>query len=143
LAALEGPPATPAGEPRPPPHPSTIVLVIDGPIARADIPGLCERARVLLEGCDTEVVVCDVGTLVEPDAVVVDALARLQLTARRLGRRVRLVHACEPLQELLELTGLREVVPLYALALEPGGQTEEREEARGVQEEADPADPAI
>jgi ABC-type transporter Mla MlaB component len=126
---------------RPPHEPSTIVLAISRPIARADVPGLCGRVRVLLEGSDADLVVCDVGGL-DADAVTVDALARLQLTARRLGCRLRLRHACDELQELLVLVGLNDVVPLCAESpLQPRGQTEERKEARGVEEEADPADP--
>jgi hypothetical protein len=126
---------------RPPLEPSTIVLVIGGSIARADIEALCERARVLLESSDATVVLCDVGALVDPDAEVVDALARLQLTARRLGRQIRLLHACDELQDLLALMGLGDVLPLCAeLTLEPRGQPEQREQARGVEEEADPDD---
>ena len=138
-------PATPASEPRPPLDPSTaLVLVVGGSIARDDIPDLCERAHVLLDGCDAAVVVCDVSGLDDPDAVTVDALARLQLTARRLGRRISLLHAGSELQGLLALMGLRNVVPLCAeLPLEPGGQPEKREEARGVQEERDPGDPTF
>jgi ABC-type transporter Mla MlaB component len=124
-----------------PSEPSTIILVIGGLIARADVPGLCDCVRVLLEGSDADLVVCDVGALFHPDLVTVDALARLQLTAQRLGRRVRLHHASCELEELLALVGLRDVVPLWAgLPLEPRGQTEEREQGRGVEEEADPGD---
>jgi anti-anti-sigma regulatory factor len=116
---------------------------MDGSIARADIPGLCERVRVLLEGSEALVVVCDVGALTDPDAVAVDALARLQLTVRRLGGSIRFRHACGELQELLALMGLDEVVQLCGgLPFEPGGQAEQREQARSVEEEADPADPA-
>jgi anti-anti-sigma regulatory factor len=133
----------PLSAPRPPPEPSTIVLVLCGRIARADMPALCERVRVLLEDSDAELVVCDVGALVAPDAVTVDALARLQLTARRLGRRIRLRHARGELRDLLVLMGLSEVLPLGATSgLQPGGQAEEREQAGGVEEEGDPADPA-
>jgi hypothetical protein len=39
-------------------------------------------------------------------------LARLQLTGRRLGRQVRLRHACGELQDLLALMGLRDVLLL-------------------------------
>jgi anti-anti-sigma regulatory factor len=125
------------------PEPSATVVVLNGRIARADIPALCERVRVLLEGSDAELVICDVGALVDPDAVMVDALARLQLTARRLGRRIRLRDACGELQELLALMGLGDVLPLgTSSGPEPRGQAEEREQPRGVQEEADPADPA-
>jgi ABC-type transporter Mla MlaB component len=142
LAAPEESPGTRVRALRPPTEASTIVLVISGRVARADIPRLCRRARVLLEGSDAELVDCDVGALVDPDAVAVDALARLQLTARQLGCRLRLRRACGELQELLALMGLSEVVPLCArLPLESGGQAEEREQAGGVEEEADPADP--
>jgi ABC-type transporter Mla MlaB component len=117
-------------------------LVITRPIARSDIPGLCERVRAVLKGSDVDMVVCDVAALVSPDAVTVDALARLQLTARRCGRRVRLRHACGELQDLIALMGLSDVVPLApGLSLEPWGEAEEREPARGVEEEADPTDP--
>lgn len=55
---------------------------------------------------------CDVGAVVHPDIIMVNALARLQLTARRYGCQVRLRHACGELRDLLALTGLTEVVPL-------------------------------
>jgi ABC-type transporter Mla MlaB component len=77
-----------------------------GPVTRDAIPAMCERARRLLEGCDAGPVVCDVGALAEPDAITVDALARLQLTARRVGCTVELRSACEELEDLLALTGL-------------------------------------
>ena len=131
-----------ARAPRPRPEPDTIDVVIGGPIAPADVPRLWDPVRALLEGSDLEVVVCDVAALVDPDAVTVDALARLQLTALRFGRRVRLRHACGELQDLLALMGLSDVVPIApGLPLEPGGQAEQREPARGIEEEADPTDP--
>jgi ABC-type transporter Mla MlaB component len=134
-------PPIPAGAPSRR-EPSTIVFVFSGPIARADVPLLSERVRVLLEGSHADLVVCDVGALVDPDAVTIDVLARLRLTARRLGRRVGLLDACGELQDLLALTGLSDVLPpCEELALEPGGQTEQREPAGGVEEEADPAEP--
>jgi ABC-type transporter Mla MlaB component len=131
-----------ARAPQPPPEPNTTVVVLSGRIARGDIPALCERIRALLKSSDVRPVVCDVGALVDPDAATVDALARLQLTARRLGYRVRLRGACGELQGLLLLMGLSEVLPIGPeLPLEPRGQAEEREQARRVEEEADPDDP--
>ena len=56
--------------------------------------------------------ICDVSGVIDPDAVAVDALARLQLTARRLGYQIKLRSACHDLQELLALMGLRDVVPV-------------------------------
>jgi ABC-type transporter Mla MlaB component len=126
---------------RPPPEPSTSVLILGGNIARQEIPALCERARQSLE-CGAGPVDCDVGAM-KPDAVTVEALARLQLTARRLGRRIRFEDAPPELQRLLGLMGLDEVLPCGAASgVEPSGQAEEREQARGVQEEGDPGDPA-
>lgn len=127
----------------PPTEPSAIELVISGPIGRGDHSALCRRFGALLEGTDADLVDCDVGALVDPDAVTVDALARLQLTARQSGRRVRLRHACDELRELLSLMGLSAVLPLCpGLPLEAGRQPEEREEGRGVEKEADAGDPA-
>jgi len=126
-----------------------IELGMSGRIERAEIPGLCERVQVLLTLQAVDRLVCDVGAIVAPDAVTVDALARLQLTARRLGREVRIRHASGELKQLLALMGLSDVVPLSDAAppsngsgLEAGRQAEEREVDLGVEEEADPADPA-
>ena len=80
-----------------------------GPIAREDLPGLCARiCRVFKENPATELL-CDVQG-VEPDAVTVDALARLQLAAHRLGRRVRLQNASSDLLELVEFMALDDVL---------------------------------
>ena len=49
-------------------------------------------------------------TGVEPDAVTVDALARLQLAAGRLGCTVRLRNASAALRDLVALMGLRDVL---------------------------------
>ncbi len=81
-------------------------------------------------------IVCDVGALA-PDAAAVDALARLQLTARRLGCEIRLRDASVDLQDLLDFVGLRDV-----LLVEAGGQAEEREELVRVEEERELDDPA-
>lgn len=121
---------------------NTIVLVLTGPIARDTLPTLCKRVRALLETNDADLVVCDVGAIAEPDAVTIDALARLQLTARRLGREVRVLEPCVNLTDLLTLTGLSETVPRCPeLFLESRGQLEQREPAIGVEEERDPTDP--
>lgn len=58
----------------------------------------------------TSVVFCDVEG-VKADAMTVDALARLQLAARRRRCRVRLRGASPELRELLAFMGLRDVLP--------------------------------
>jgi ABC-type transporter Mla MlaB component len=89
---------------------STIAFAVHGPIARADLPGLCDRVCALFERSKAAVALCEVRS-VEPDAVTVDALARLQLAARRYGCQVRLRDASEELLELVAFMGLTDVLP--------------------------------
>jgi ABC-type transporter Mla MlaB component len=118
-------------------EPNTVVIQIGGTITRADVPGLCAQLRLLVNGGGAERVVCDVASLLEPDAGTVDALARLQLAARRLGYRLRLRRASAELQELLAFMGLQDALDLW---LEPGWQAEEREQRLGVEEERELGD---
>jgi ABC-type transporter Mla MlaB component len=93
-----------------PSAPQAVLFAITGPISRADLPGLCVRVCALLERSAAEVALCDVSG-VEPDAVTVDALARLQLAAQRRGCQVRLRNASENLRGLVAFMGLRDVLP--------------------------------
>ncbi|MBV8526734.1 MAG: STAS domain-containing protein [Candidatus Dormibacteraeota bacterium] len=86
-----------------------VALVIHGPIARADLPGLSDRVCEVLCAPGPDIVPCDV-TGVEPDAVTVDALARLELAAKRHGRGIVLVGASLPLLRLVKLMGLDDVL---------------------------------
>jgi ABC-type transporter Mla MlaB component len=92
------------------PAPQTIVFAIRGPIHRDDLPGLSDRVCALLRSSGATIARCEVGG-VAPDAVTVDALARLQLAARRTGCTVRLSGASPELLDLVELMGLRDVLP--------------------------------
>jgi hypothetical protein len=89
--------------------PQTLACAIRGPVERVDLPGLCRRICRLLEGSGANVLVCDVSEL-EPDAIAVDALARIQLAARRHGCEARLRSASGELVDLLRFTGLRDVL---------------------------------
>jgi ABC-type transporter Mla MlaB component len=90
--------------------PDTIAFAIEGPIARADLPGLCVRVCAILERSGAGVALCDVCG-VNVDAVTVDALARLQLAARRHGCQVRLLNPSNELRDLVAFMGLRDVLP--------------------------------
>jgi len=68
---------------------------------------------------------------------IVDALARLQLAARRSGYEVTVTDAPRDLIELIELAGLADV-----LGVEPLRQAEEREERLGIEEERELPDTA-
>ena len=67
-----------------------------------------------------------------PDLATVDALAQLQLAARRLGVSIEVREMCGELAELVELVGLRR---------ELSGEAERREEVADVEEAVEPGDP--
>ena len=90
--------------------PRTLVFSIWGPIRRSDLPGLCDRVCTLLAGSGAGVALCDVAGIAV-DAVTVDALARLQLAARRYGCQVRLRGASGELLDLVAFMGLGDVLP--------------------------------
>jgi ABC-type transporter Mla MlaB component len=87
----------------------TITFAIWGPIARGDLPGLCDRVCALLTTSGATAAVCDVAGLAA-DAVSVDALARLQMIARRHGCRMQLRHPSEELRDLIAFIGLEDVL---------------------------------
>ena len=90
--------------------PRTVAFAVGGPIARTDLPGLCARVCELLKTSGAAFALCDVRG-VEADAVTVEALARLQLAARRYGCQVRLRHPSSELVDLVAFMGLRDVLP--------------------------------
>ncbi len=77
---------------------------------------------------------CDVAGIGPPGLAAVDVLARMQLTARRAGGRIRLRDPDPALRALLGLVGL---------AFEVEGQVEEGEPAGGVEEAVESGDPAL
>lgn len=107
------------------------MLVLTGPVTRDEVPALCDALRALLADGGRRVVVCDVGGLGPPGLGTVDLLARLALTARRAGGRIRLRDPDPALPALLDLVGLR---------FELEGQAEEREPALGVEEAVETGD---
>lgn len=109
--------------------PETATLAIRGPLSREDLPGLFDRVCSALGQCSGGVVICDLRG-VEPDAIAVDALCRLQLGARRNRCQVRLRHASDELVELIGFMGLTDVLP------EEGGES--RREDRPVDSPALP-----
>jgi anti-anti-sigma regulatory factor len=120
------------------------VVLIGGPIHRHDVPVVADQVHELLEGTGSRRLICDVSALEAPDAATVDAICRLKLMAGRLGCRLWLRAASPELVELLDLVGLGGVVPLQVpSALGSKRETEQRKHLRGVEEECDPADPAI
>ena len=93
-----------AGERRP------LRFTIGAPLQRADLPGLYTRVCALLADHEGESLECEVREA-RPDAVTVDALARLALAASRHGCAVRLCGASPELRDLVAFVGLAEVLP--------------------------------
>jgi anti-anti-sigma regulatory factor len=81
---------------------------------------------------DTPIVI-DVSAITRPDGVAVDAIARLELLARRHGRRLLLRNVSPELDALLGFFGLRGVLQVC-------GEPEKREETFGVEEEVQTGD---
>ncbi|NEA62415.1 STAS domain-containing protein [Streptomyces sp. SID12488] len=121
------------------------VLVLAGPVTREGVTGLCEDVHALLVtgtggggGGRDPVVVCDVAGLGPPGLDTVELLARVQLTARRAGGRIRLRDPAPALLAFLDLVGLR-----FDVEGEREGKAEQREPALGVEEAVEPGDPAL
>jgi hypothetical protein len=94
---------------------------------------------VLVHG-DTDVASWPLATA-RVDLPVIDGLARLQLAARRLGYSIQLRDPSGRLCELLDLTGLGQVVMTAAgLVVEVAGEPEGGEQL-GVEEGVEPGDP--
>lgn len=111
--AVPPPPPTPPQAPDGPsaerPQSTTGVLVIAGPIEHGHVQHLCDRLQAVIASSDAEVIVCDVSAL-PAGANAVEALARLQLTARRSNCHIRLQRASRCLAHLLEFVGIADVI---------------------------------
>ncbi|MFG3495232.1 STAS domain-containing protein [Streptomyces sp. NPDC047928] len=102
-----------------------IVLRLAGPVEPADVPRLRARLAEQLgaRASPEQTVVVDVTDLAGPGLAAVDALARLHLTARRLGHRLTVRGADADLRALLDLVGLADrLLPLTPPA-GPEGRT--------------------
>jgi hypothetical protein len=91
---------------------------------------------VLIVDAETDEVLGHVDAR-SPDLALVESLARVQLSARRRGGRVRLANVSDDLRGLLELVGLAGV-----FAVEARRQPELGEQLR-VDEVVQPGDPPV
>ncbi|MFF8830452.1 STAS domain-containing protein [Streptomyces sp. NPDC015131] len=94
------------------------VFRVAGLVEPADVPRLCEELAALLGERGGADVVCHVGAVTRPNLATVEALARLRLTARRLGRRMAVTGAGPELRMLLELVGLTDLLVMPPAAPE-------------------------
>ncbi|MFJ8695180.1 STAS domain-containing protein [Streptomyces roseolilacinus] len=99
-----------------------IVLRVGGLIEPADAPRLCGELTALLDGAAPGAAIAvDAAALVRPGLAAVDALARLHLTAHRLGHPLTVRNARPDLRALLTLVGLAD--RLLRPPADPGGRT--------------------
>jgi hypothetical protein len=89
-----------------------------------------------MAACPPTAFVVDVSGL-RPELGTIDALARLELSARRRGCRLRLLGTNDDLRQLVGFVGLDQV-----LRVEPRRQPEQREERVRVEEEREFDDPS-
>ena len=107
-----------------------VVLVLAAPLRPDDVPAL------LADLPAGAAIRCDARALVEPDLATVDALARLQLGTRG---RIRLAAVPAGLATLLDMVGLGQLFPPSVQVV---GQSEDREQRRGVEEHREAGDAA-
>jgi len=88
---------------------ATVTLALDGQLGRARLPNVCRNLWMLLACSGATLALFDLRGI-RPDAAAVDALARLQLYARRRGCKVLLSTAPVELIELIELMGLHDAL---------------------------------
>jgi hypothetical protein len=112
------------------------VWILGPTISRAGVAELC--GRLVTRRAQVARIVCDVTAITEPDATVLDGLARLQLAARRVGCRIEVRGAQDWLRDLIVFAGLERVLR----GVEPVGQSEQREQPSRIEEVRDPFDPA-
>lgn len=88
--------------------PRPAALNVSGHVTRDAVPRLCAELEALLAGApDVTTVHCDLSGVVHPDLTTVEAIARLSLTARRMGAPNLRLHGTPPeLRALLGLVGL-------------------------------------
>ncbi|MGW4242935.1 STAS domain-containing protein [Nocardia sp. NPDC004722] len=85
-----------------------VLMVLTGEPDESRASAWCARIRALRADGHT-VIACDVNGISGCAATVLQALARIALTARQSGCRIVLVDADDRVRFLLELAGLREV----------------------------------
>jgi hypothetical protein len=94
------------------PAPRPFLLVVPAPQGPSCVARLTRGvADLVAAGWDP--VVCDVAALSRPDLLAVDAVARMQLSARRHGGSIRLLAVPAALADLLDLAGLGGLVVLW------------------------------
>jgi hypothetical protein len=110
------------------------------PTTPAAVRALCRPVAGYVRRSGTTLVVCDARDL-DIGVETLEALAQLHLTGKRSGFALRISDASDGLRGLAAFLGLDGVLRFGPSAVEAGGELEQREQPRGVEEEHDAADP--
>ena len=131
--ARSGQHVVPSDQPAPA---ASIIIAVGSPAARDE----GDQVVVVVASNESGELTCDARALTDPDAATLDALARLQLAARRSGTSVELSNVHRNLADLLALVGLADVIPCSQdSGVDADRQVEQREELL-VDEEVDRRD---
>ncbi|WP_168220738.1 STAS domain-containing protein [Streptomyces sp. RFCAC02] len=88
-----------------------VEFVVRGPLVRGDVPGLCGRLAAAVRRVGADAVTVDLAALTAaPSPAAVEAVARMRLTAGRLGCRLTFRHVAGDLRDLLVVLGLGDVL---------------------------------
>jgi NAD(P)-dependent dehydrogenase (short-subunit alcohol dehydrogenase family) len=117
----------------------TLFVVVDRPAAIGAVQALCGRVHAALSAMDVRMLVCDVSALEDADELALEAVARLQLTAKRAHASMRLVGVGSCLDALLVGAGFADVIDAWRSGPAVHGHAEQREQRR-VDEEVDTGD---
>jgi ABC-type transporter Mla MlaB component len=86
--------------------------MVAGRIDDSAVGSWCTRLRSMIEQSRADLVACDLSAMRGCDLVAIDVLARLGLTARRLGCALELWGASDALVELIAFVGLEQCLPV-------------------------------
>lgn len=121
-------------------RPRSVRIVVPSGITRAEIPAACETLRVAIDDGSAIEILCE--TPDPTDAVTIEMVLRLHLTAVRLGAGFALRNPSPRFRELLGLCGLSGVLRVrYGPSVEPWREPEQWEQPSGIEKERDGGDP--
>jgi len=87
----------------------SVYVALSEVTSAAEVEDLCVQARTLLLATQARVLIIDVGQA-PADLQTIEAVAKLSLTARRLGRSMQLRHASPALADLVGFVGLADTL---------------------------------
>jgi anti-anti-sigma regulatory factor len=95
-------------------EPSAILVTVPGSLRLADVDEFCDGVRAHLERTGAARALVDASSITKPGIAAFEALARVRLVARRLGRDCVICAPTPQLTGMLTLLGLDSVFDIDA-----------------------------